>query len=221
MSRDISRDLVALTVLALLTEGPRHPYEMQRIIRERRKDFAAGDVRRLYHAVERLQKRSLIEPSEVTREGRRPERTLYQVTAEGKAEFDFTLREMLSIPAGDFPLFTAAVAFLGYLPVPVAVQALNARIALLEGAVAENQARVSSLRQHLHRLSLLEAEYLCSIRQAELEWVRSIVADIQSGRLNWNTEELISDPDLMFQPSRPEISLVREPGEGDGQQSAT
>jgi DNA-binding PadR family transcriptional regulator len=213
MSRALSKDLVALTVLALLMERPRHPYEMQRTIRERQKDFAAGDTRRIYHAVERLQKRGLIVSSEVAREGKRPERTVYEITEEGRAEFDLTLREMISLPANDYPVFTAAMAFLCYLSAEAAVQALLARVALLEGEVAQSKARADSLGQHLHRLSLLEAEYLRSIREAELAWVRSLVDDIRSGRLTWNAEELIKNPDLMFRPQRPQISLVSETAE--------
>src|SRR5690242_14900046 len=73
------RNLWALTVLCLLRERPMHPYEMQRLIRERHKDEFL-DLKRgsLYHAMERLQAAGLVEPMETFREGRRPERTVYR-----------------------------------------------------------------------------------------------------------------------------------------------
>jgi len=43
----LSRDPLTLTILALLTERSRHPYEIQRLIRERKKDFAKSTQRAL------------------------------------------------------------------------------------------------------------------------------------------------------------------------------
>ncbi|UUT34618.1 hypothetical protein [Microbacterium elymi] len=41
LTRD-ERDLPGLTVLALLTRGPRHPYDIHRFVVETRKDFVLG-----------------------------------------------------------------------------------------------------------------------------------------------------------------------------------
>jgi DNA-binding PadR family transcriptional regulator len=49
------RDLAALSVLALLTTGPRHPYDIHRFVVETRKDFVIGAPSSIYHAVERLE----------------------------------------------------------------------------------------------------------------------------------------------------------------------
>jgi DNA-binding PadR family transcriptional regulator len=54
-------DLLTLTILALLDEKPCHPYEMQRLIRSRGKDFAIAPTRSLYHAVDRLVRDDWIE----------------------------------------------------------------------------------------------------------------------------------------------------------------
>src|SRR5215510_9458180 len=47
-------DVLALTVLAFLTERPMHPYDVQRVIRQRHKDYAIERPRALYRAFERL-----------------------------------------------------------------------------------------------------------------------------------------------------------------------
>ena len=94
-----SRNLWCLTVLCLLREGPRHPYEMQRLIRERHKDdFLQLKPGSLYHAIERLAKAGLIEEMETSREGRRPERTVYRLTECGDVEALAWLRGLLSKP---------------------------------------------------------------------------------------------------------------------------
>ncbi|MGI8915484.1 MAG: PadR family transcriptional regulator [Chloroflexota bacterium] len=185
-----SHDLLALPVLALLSEEPRHPYEIERLIRERRKDFAAGKRRGLYHAVDRLVRDGYIEPVETSREGKRPERTVYRITDEGREELEGWLRELLQDPIEEYPVFTAAVGFLGYLSSDRVVQALKARAVTLEAEIAGVNAVLPALQQQLHlpRLVLLEHEYTRALRQAELDWVSSIVADIRTGRLSWDKD---------------------------------
>src|SRR6266700_3691399 len=116
MSQTKHRNLWALTVLCLLRERPMHPYEMQRLIRQRHKD-AFLDLKRgsLYHAIERLQRAGLIDPVETSREGRRPERTIYRLTDLGEREVLDWLRELLAQPARETSQFVAAVSFLAQL----------------------------------------------------------------------------------------------------------
>src|SRR6516162_1011722 len=96
------RNLWSLTVLCLLKERPMHPYEMQRLIRQRKNDNFL-DLKRgsLYHAIGRLQRAGLIEVVSTTREGRRPERTTYRLTEAGAHEVLAWLRELLANPARD------------------------------------------------------------------------------------------------------------------------
>src|SRR5215472_15864728 len=93
--RTISRSALALAVLLLLGESPMHPYQMHRMLRERRKEDVL-DVRpaAIYRLVERLDGAGLIEPLGTSREGKRPERTVYRLTDEGRELSDEWLREM-------------------------------------------------------------------------------------------------------------------------------
>ncbi|MDQ6899902.1 MAG: PadR family transcriptional regulator [Candidatus Dormibacteraeota bacterium] len=181
------RDLGALTVLALLSEQPRHPYEVQRLIRDRRKDFVDGSPRRLYHRVDWLVRRGLIEVADTGREGRRPERTVYRITDPGRDELQTWLTTLLSTPLNEDPLFSAAISFLGYLPVEAAIAALDARMVALEGDLAGADASLRALRTQLRlpRVVLLEHEYGQALRRAELQWVRSLIDDVRAGRLAW------------------------------------
>src|ERR671932_469430 len=86
---------LALTALRLLHERPMHPYEMARIIQKRRIDVVLALKRgSLYHAVERLEREGLIEAAETSREGRRPERTVYRLTEAGRDEYEARLRAL-------------------------------------------------------------------------------------------------------------------------------
>jgi DNA-binding PadR family transcriptional regulator len=62
-----------IAVLALLREAPMHPYQMQRLLRDRHKDEILALKRgSLYHAIARVLRAGLIEIESTSREGRRP-----------------------------------------------------------------------------------------------------------------------------------------------------
>src|SRR5690606_24604707 len=96
--RRVDRDLPALTVLALLTTGPRHTYEMHRLMVDTHKDFVTGLPRSMYHAVDRLLRAGLIEVVRTDRAEGRPERTVYGLTDAGRAELRERVRRLLEHP---------------------------------------------------------------------------------------------------------------------------
>lgn len=125
----------------------------------------------------------LIEPVETLREGKRPERTVYRITVEGKAELRSRLRRMLEQPQSDSAIFVAALSFMACLSPEEVGQSLDTRAAVLAGRVAAADAQLSGLT--LPRLLLLELEYERAAWSAELTWVRSIRADLGSGEITW------------------------------------
>ena len=84
--RQHPQSLLALAVLALLFELRMHPYEMAATMRERHKEESIKlRYGSLYTVVETLQRDGLIEPHQTSRDGRRPERTVYTLTDAGKS----------------------------------------------------------------------------------------------------------------------------------------
>lgn len=182
--RRVDRDLPALTVLALLATGPRHTYEMHRLMVDTHKDFVTGLPRSMYHAVERLLRAELIEVVRTDRAVGRPERTVYGLTDAGRAEMVERVRRLLEHPDPDATLFVAALSFLGCLPVPQARAALDVRRAELERRVEGTRAELAEV-VHLPRLLLVEAEFEIARLAAERDWVAALVAELDSGGLDW------------------------------------
>src|SRR5215210_5482993 len=86
-----------LTVLGLLAHEPLHPYEMARRMREWHiEEFTGSRRSALYHAVTRLLRAGLIEELQRGREGARPERTTYAITAAGHEHLLALLREIIA-----------------------------------------------------------------------------------------------------------------------------
>jgi DNA-binding PadR family transcriptional regulator len=176
-------------VLCLLREKPMHPYELQRLIRERKKaDFLELKRGSLYHNIERLQAAGLIAAVGTSREGRRPERTVYRLTAPGMEELLAWLRELLANPGLDSIPFVAALSFMGHLGHKDVLVQLKHRLGQLEAEITQLDSALAELTPHLGRLLVLESEYLRAMRRAELEWVRSLIDDIQRRELTWKPE---------------------------------
>lgn len=182
------RSPIALAVLALLYEVPMHPYRMQQMIKQRGKEEVINVRQRasLYQTIERLDRARLIEVRETQREERRPERTIYAITEQGRATMQRWLREMLSTPAQEFPEFPAALAFLALLTPADALLYLEKRAARLEQELSRLDGELHSAAETIPRLFLLESEYLRSLVVAELQWVRAIVAELHMGSITWN-----------------------------------
>jgi DNA-binding PadR family transcriptional regulator len=178
---------LALAALSMLCEEPMHPYRMQRLIKERGKDEVIDVTQRasLYQTIARLARDGLLAKQRVTRDENRPERTVYEITAAGRAITLAWMREYLSHPAPEFPEFPAAISMLALLTPEDALRQLELRMLALDAAIKRIDAGLE-LARRVPRLFLLEFEYLRATRFTELTWVSSVVAELRSGQLTWN-----------------------------------
>jgi DNA-binding PadR family transcriptional regulator len=162
-----------------------HPYEVATTLRERGKqDSVRLNYGSLYAVVQTLQRRGLIEARETAREGKLPERTVYRITDSGKVEMHDWLSEMLAVPSREYPQFEAALSFLPALAPDQAVSLLAERAMRLEVAIAGSRAvRQLVENKGLPRLFWVEAEFALVLKQAELDYVKQLIADISSGAL--------------------------------------
>jgi len=192
MASELKPTPLLLAVLVLLWEAPMHPYQMQLLMRERRKDFVT-DVKpgSIYHAIARLEGAGLAAAAQTTREGKRPERTTYRITESGREACADWITRMLAEPQADRSVFIAALASVAALTPDVLVPALTDRLAHLESEIESLRAdlRLGESMQ-LPRVLVIESEYGLAIRQAELDWVRALVNDLKAGRLAWTEKEL-------------------------------
>ena len=178
-------NLLALAVLACVTERPMHPYEISTTLRTRGKEQSIKlNFGSLYSVVESLAKHGLIEAQETVREGRRPERTVYAVTPAGRAEFEDWLAELLSTPKKDYTSLEAALSLVAGLPPDKVAQLLTARAARLRMDIGSVDAGLAySHELGLPELFVVEAEYRKVLMEAELGYVESLVTRIEKDEL--------------------------------------
>jgi DNA-binding PadR family transcriptional regulator len=179
--------MMALAVLELLGEGPKHPYEIGQLMHERGIDRAVHTKgASIYDTVERLVRAGFIEPVETNREGRRPERTIYRLTQAGADELRSWLRQLLEEPTREYPQFGAALMFLGAVGRKEdAIKVLERRAAAFEADIAAADAVIAAVPPEVPPLFVIEEDYGQAMRRAELVWLRRIIAELKDGTLEW------------------------------------
>ena len=181
MTRRRVSNPLALAVLACLSERPMHPYEISTTLRTRGKEESIKlNYGSLYSVVESLLKHELIRARETTREGRRPERTVYEITPAGRDEFEDWLAELLSTPVREFSSLEAGLSLMAALPPDEVARLLEGRAERLRiqlRAIDGMHAEVATLPD----IFLVESHFRRAMLVAELEFTTKLAADIRSG----------------------------------------
>ena len=180
VSRPVSNPL-ALAVLVLLYERPMHPYEMATTLRERGKEKSIRlNYGSLYTIIEQLLRQKFIAVRDILKEGKRPEKTIYDLTPEGEAELLDWMRELVSSPVKEYPQFEAALSLLPALPPEEVVDLLQIRIGLLEKTLESfDEEDKACAEMGLPRLFSLEREYYKAVMLAEYKFSKELMADIR------------------------------------------
>ena len=188
---------LALAVLALLFERPMHPYEMAATLKERHKEESIKlRYGSLYTVIDALLARGFIVAKEVSREGKRPERTVYALTGAGLDGLRDWMRDLLRHPSKEFTQFEAALSLMPVLPPDEAVTLLRGRALHLSGRVWQMEGQLGELAgqdlgtltdqnlpaplagQKFPPLFVVESEFRLAMVKAELEFVNELVRRI-------------------------------------------
>jgi DNA-binding PadR family transcriptional regulator len=182
-------NLMALGVLSVVAFRQMHPYEMATALRgwgkERDLPIKWGS---LYTVVRNLAKHGFIAEVESTREGRRPERTVYRITDAGMAELLDWTRELLSSAETEFPRFRAGLSIMSVLGPDEVRSLLQQRLAAVERNIDAAEATMLEHGPRVPRLFLIEVEYDLAVLNAEAAWMRPLIDELTDGTLPWLAE---------------------------------
>lgn len=172
-------------MLVSLYEKPMHPYEVAQTLRQRAKQESVRlNYGSLYAVVESLEKKGFIKATGTVREGKRPERTVYEITDDGAREMNEWMTELISVPAKEYPAFMAGLSFLPSLPPDEALEALRSRRDAIKVKLAGMQGAMKAAQEAgLPRIFELEAEYEVQQLHAELKFVSGLVDEMDAGTL--------------------------------------
>jgi DNA-binding PadR family transcriptional regulator len=177
------RNPLALAVLSCLIERPMHPYEISTTLRSRGKELSIKlNYGSLYSVVESMLKRGLITSLETSREGRRPERTVYAITDAGRIEHEDWLAQLLSMPVREFTSLEAGLSMMAGLAPQEVGQLLTDRVERLRMELRALDAMLSvATEAAVADLFLVEAHYRRAMLCAELDFVSDLANGIRDG----------------------------------------
>ena len=181
-------------MLCLLRAAPLHPYGMQRLIKAWGKDDVVnvGQRANLYKTIKRLHEAGLIAVRQTERSKQYPERTIYELTDEGRAVGEKWLMDMLRNPRNEYPEFPAALSFaMGFTPDELA-NLLTERLKSIQEQLSELDSQLHAESGVVPRIAMIEAEYQRSLVAAEATWLCSTIDELRSGVFNWDQDQLIA-----------------------------
>ncbi len=170
-------------VLGLLQAGPRHGYELHRIVMAHGTLYADFKKPTLYHLLHRLKLRGMVQVrTEQGARGRRGERLIFAVTPAGTAEFRELLRTILGSCDADQAGFEMATAYLTWLPAREGQLLLRRR----RRAVVARRAEILADLAHMAaepdgpRLAArsLAADHALTLMNAELVWMDRVISHL-------------------------------------------
>lgn len=169
-----------LLILGVLHRGDFHPYEIKRRLKAAMVEcYIDVDVGTLYYAVRQLEKEKLIAAVAEERVARGGVRTIYCLTAEGRAEFRNGLHRQFEVEGPVSQTLYGALLFL-HLADPEAVRRiLRRRITKLDELIT----KLGPVRKELAPVLSTGGEHLLDHldrqRRLDRDWLKSLLADIE------------------------------------------
>jgi DNA-binding PadR family transcriptional regulator len=140
----------------------------------------------LYHLVTRLANDGLVSVVGTEREGNRPERTTYEITADGRDALQDELVDLLAMPVEEYPVFPVALTEANNLEPELLAELLGRRLHRMRGELAVYEAGLASVREkQLDEAYWLDLTYLRDVLAAQIDWVERTIRRLGSGELKW------------------------------------
>ncbi|WP_020399334.1 PadR family transcriptional regulator [Kordiimonas gwangyangensis] len=171
-----------ILILGLLHRGDMHPYEIKRRLKlAHAETYIDFDVGTLYYAVRRLANDGLIEERGRESVGKRAERTIYGLTADGRARFEDLMAETL---AGNkkfyHPLFPALL-FLPLADQAEAADIVAERAEEIRRNLPATEAFLKAAGEHLSLGMRLGLENAAAHQRVELDWLDKLAFHLRAG----------------------------------------
>jgi len=172
-----------LVILGLLRDRPLYGYELKQILEEHMGDWTNIAFGSIYFALGKLAEEGFIEQVAVEQEGRRPSRSVYQITEAGQAEFLRLLREVWSEVERHYHAIDVGLVFMTALPREEVRSYLQGRVAQLEGIVQHvTEHRAEQMAQpEVPSLAAAVFDHGLAHFRAELDWTRDLLDKVEAG----------------------------------------
>lgn len=173
-----------LLILGVLHRGDFHPYEIKRRLENAMVEcYIDVDVGTLYYAIRQLEKEGLISAVSQERVARGGMRTVYRISASGRAELRELLHRQFEEEGPVSQTLYGALLFLHLSDLATVEDLMRRRIAHLDELIAklgpirkEFAPVISTGGEHLLR-------HLDKQRRLDRDWLKGLLADIEARRV--------------------------------------
>ncbi|ERK72304.1 PadR family transcriptional regulator [Leifsonia aquatica] len=182
---------LAVAALALLAEGPTHPYEMYQTLVQRSEDRLVK-VRpgSLYHTVDRMAGNGLVRATGTEREGNRPERTTYEITAEGTQALRERIADIIGTPVNEYPEFPVGLGESNNLSAETVVALLRQRVSHIREDIGTLDEAIRKLMDKgLPARYWMDVRYLRAMAEADVATLEALIDDLVSGEIPWDDQK--------------------------------
>ena len=175
---------VRLVILGLLRERPLYGYEIKQIIEEHMSDWTSIAFGSIYFALDKLAEEKLVEKVEVEQKGKRPSRSVYQISEAGREEFIRLLRENWQQFERQYFSLDICLFFLDSLPIGEIRKYLQIRQSALQSALDQIQShRTEQLAlPEIPPLAAAIFDHTLVHTKAELDWVTALLQNLEGGK---------------------------------------
>jgi DNA-binding PadR family transcriptional regulator len=175
---------VRLVILGLLRERPLYGYEIKQIIEEHMSDWTSIAFGSIYFALDKLAEEKFVEKVEVEQKGKRPSRSVYQITDAGRNEFLHLLRGSWQQFEREYYPLDICLFFLDSLPLKEVINYLTTRKDALQSALEYVQShREEQLAfPEVPRFAAAIFDHTIVHTQAELQWMTDLLEKLESDK---------------------------------------
>lgn len=169
---------IRLFVLGTLaTAGPLHGHQIrQQAQTDRTEVWADVQPGSLYGALKRLAAEGLIREVRTERQGNRPERTVYEITAQGRGALAALRDDALERIAGKNDPFDLALALSRDLPEEYLERIVTARVSALRARESSLRLRVEKADPYVNEAERMVLLHLVERTAAEVRWHEELLA---------------------------------------------
>lgn len=173
-----------LLILGVLHRGNLHPYEIKRRLENAMVEcYIDVDVGTLYYAIRQLEKEGLISAVSRERVARGGMRTVYRITASGKAEFRELLHRQFEEEGPVSQTLYGALLFLHLSDLAAVEDIIRRRIARLDELIV----KLGPIRKELAPVLSTGGEHLLQHiekqRRLDRDWLKGLLTDVEARRV--------------------------------------
>ncbi len=172
-----------LAILSLITECPRHGYEIEQTIEARgMRDWTEIGFSSIYYLLNKLENAGLIESELQKSHGRGPARKVYKLTDQGRQNHLESAVSVLGEPQEASVPFLLGLSNFPTIPHELALKSLRINARRLEKRLEHLSQRVEE-QCPLPPFVAAMFDYSRAMVEAELNWMKNFIQEVEAGNV--------------------------------------